>query len=85
MKIEYLKVHCAARLTIFLCTHNHAVAPRHWFTYWYWFKHTEHHVLIKAFLYVCLPVKWYRNGAVVGDWFRSGVDHEPHRDTLHQW
>ena len=58
MKIECLKVHCAERLTIFLCTHNHAVAPCHWFTHWYWFKDSEHHVLIKAFLYVCLPVKW---------------------------
>jgi len=41
VKVKCLKVNCASRLAILLCTYDHAVAPHDRLSYWDWFKCAE--------------------------------------------
>ena len=45
--VEGLEVDGAARLSVFLRTHNHAVTPCYWFTYGYRFNDTKEDIAIE--------------------------------------
>ena len=68
VKVEGLKVYCSAWFSILLGTHNHAMAPCHWFSHWDRLQDTKGDVLIEPGLYFILPVKWHRDLCVVGHW-----------------
>ena len=74
MHVQWLKVYCPPGFAILFGTDDHPVAPSYRFTYWDFFKDAKPNILVKASLYLRLPVQRYRDRRVVGNRLGSGVD-----------
>ena len=65
-------------------THNHALAPCHWFSHCDELQDAKGNMLVEASLYFLLPVEWHRERCVVGHWLCVWVPHEAHWDAIHE-
>ena len=83
MEVEYLEVHCSVRFSILLRADYHSMTPCDWFANWDRFDYTKADILVKPGLDLFSPVKWDRQGLMLGH--RGGLqdNHQSHGWTVH--
>ena len=72
MEVECLEVHCSARFSILLRANYHSMTPCDWFADWDRFYYTKADILVKPSLDLLSPVKWDRQGLMMGHRVASG-------------
>ena len=64
MGVEWLEVHCAARLTIMFSCDNHPALPACRGVQWHSFENAKFNISVQAGLHRILPMQGHYTGAV---------------------
>ena len=83
MEVECLEVHCSVRFSILLQANYHSMTPCDRFANWDRFNYTKTDILVKPCLDLLSPVKWDRQGLMMGHRGGLWVNHQLHGRTVH--
>ena len=83
VEVECLEVHCSVRFSILLRANYHSMTPCDWFANCDRFDYTKADILVKPGLDLLSPVKWDRQGLMMGHRGGLWVNHQSHGWTVH--